>query len=45
MATGATIDEVEENMHEAIEMHVQGLLADKISVPESHSLAEYVVVK
>ncbi len=45
MATGATIEEVEENMHGAVEMHVQGLLEDKISIPESHSLAEYVVVK
>lgn len=44
VATGATREEAEKNMYEAIEMHVQGLLEDNVSVPESKSFAEYVAV-
>jgi predicted RNase H-like HicB family nuclease len=44
VATGQTREDVEENMHEAIQMHVQGLEEDKVSVPQSHSFAEYVAV-
>ena len=44
VATGATRDEVEWNMHEAIEMHVHGLREDGLTVPESVSFAEYVAV-
>lgn len=45
VATGATRDEAERDMHEAIEMHVQGLLEDGQSVPESLSFAEYVAIR
>jgi Uncharacterized conserved protein len=45
VATGTTREEVERNMHEAIEMHVCGLREDDLPVPESSSFAEYVVVK
>jgi len=45
IATGATLEEVEKNMHEAIEMHIKGLTEDKVSIPKSTSFAEYVVVK
>jgi len=31
-------------MQEAIEMHVRGLKDDNLPIPESHSLAEYVVL-
>lgn len=44
VATGATREEVGKNMHEAIEMHVKGLLEDKLPIPESQSFAEYVEV-
>jgi len=44
VATGATREEVERNMHEAIEMHVRGLEEDHLPIPESHSFAEYVAV-
>ena len=44
VATGATREEAEKNMYEAIEMHIQGLLEDKLPVPESKSFAEYVAV-
>jgi predicted RNase H-like HicB family nuclease len=44
IATGSTREEVERNMHEAIELHVRGLLEDNLPIPESTSFAEYVVV-
>ena len=45
VATGATREEAERNMHEAIEMHVRGLLEDNLPIPESNSFAEYVAVE
>lgn len=45
VATGATREETEENMHEAVEAHVRGLLEDGLPVPESSSFAEYVAVE
>jgi len=45
VATGATQEETEKNMHEAIEMHIQGLKDDKLPIPVSTSVAEYVVVR
>jgi predicted RNase H-like HicB family nuclease len=45
VATGATREEAERNMHEAIEMHVKGLIEDNLPVPESTSFAEYIAVK
>ena len=44
IATGSTREETERRMHEAIEMHVQGLLADGDPVPESRAFAEYMAV-
>ena len=44
VATGATREEAEKNMYEAIETHIQGLLEDKLPIPESKSFAEYVAV-
>jgi len=44
VATGATREEAECNMHEAIELHVKGLLDDNLPVPDSNSFAEYVAV-
>lgn len=44
IATGATHEEAERNMHEAIEMHVRGLLEDNLPIPETTSFAEYVAV-
>ncbi len=45
VATGATREEAERNMHEAIEMHVKGLREDRLPIPESHSFAEYVAIQ
>jgi predicted RNase H-like HicB family nuclease len=44
VATGATLEEVKQNMHEAIESHVCGLLEDNLPIPESTSSAEYITV-
>ena len=44
IATGTTREEAAENMHKAIELHLQGLQEDGLPVPESHSFAEYVAV-
>jgi len=45
VATGATREEAEQNMHEAIELHLQGLKEDGLSIPQSTSFAEYVAVR
>jgi predicted RNase H-like HicB family nuclease len=45
VATGATREEVEANMSEALQMHVEGLREDGLPIPESESFAEYVLVK
>ena len=44
VATGRTREEAAQNMHEAIEMHVQGMIEDKLPIPESHTFAEYIAV-
>jgi predicted RNase H-like HicB family nuclease len=44
VATGDTRETVERNRHKAIELHIHGLRADKLPVPESSSFAEYVAV-
>ena len=44
VATGAAREEAEQNMHEAIQLHVRGLIEDGLPVPESESFAEYFVI-
>jgi predicted RNase H-like HicB family nuclease len=44
VATGKTRDQAARNMHEAIGLHVRGLLEDKLPVPQSLSFAEYVAL-
>ena len=44
VATGKTAQETELNMHEALEMHVQGMIEDKMPIPESVTFAEYIAV-
>lgn len=44
IATGKTREEIEKNMHEAIQLHVEGLLEDQIAIPRSRSFAEYMAV-
>ena len=44
IATGNTREEVEINMHEAIAMHIEGLLEDNLPIPKSNSYAEFIAV-
>ena len=44
VATGETREDTERNMHEAVQMHVQGLIEDGLPIPESESFAEYIAV-
>ena len=44
VATGATREEAETNVYGAIQMHIEGLKEDGLSIPSSTAIAEYVVV-
>ena len=44
IATGATREEVEKNMHEAMAMHVQGMKEDRQPIPPTSSFAEYIAI-
>lgn len=44
IATGATREDAEKNMYEAIKMHVEGMNEDNLPIPECQSFAEYVAV-
>lgn len=44
VATGSTKQEVEQNMREAIEFHVEGLRQEGYSVPQPSSYSTYVDV-
>jgi len=34
----------ERNMHEAVQMHIQGMIEEKFPIPKSVALAEYIAV-
>ena len=42
VATGATKEEAEQNIREAIRFHVDGLREDGLPIPEPTSVCEYV---
>jgi len=44
VATGATVEETEQLLREAIELHVEGMREDGLSIPEPSSQVEYVEV-
>ncbi len=44
ITTGATLEEVQANMREAIAFHIEGLKEDGLPIPEPTSLCEYVDV-
>lgn len=44
VATGDTQERAEHNMHQALEMHVHGLMEDGECIPEPSAIAEYVTV-
>jgi predicted RNase H-like HicB family nuclease len=45
IATGTNREEAEQNMYQAIEMHINGLREDGLPVPESTSFAEYMAIQ
>lgn len=44
IATGKTQEEVVLNMHEAIELHIQGMREDKLPIPKANAFAEFIAV-
>ena len=42
VATGATRDDVEREMREAIAFHLEGMRAEGLSTPSPHTYAAYV---
>jgi predicted RNase H-like HicB family nuclease len=44
VTTGVTIEEVEREIQEAIEFHLEGLRADGLPIPAPSSRVEYVEV-
>jgi predicted RNase H-like HicB family nuclease len=42
VATGATIEEVESQIREAIEFHLDGLRDDGLPIPQAASRVEYI---
>ncbi|MFB2838335.1 type II toxin-antitoxin system HicB family antitoxin [Floridanema evergladense] len=44
VATGVTIEEVEQQIKEAISFHLEGLREEGLPIPEATTLCEYVQV-
>lgn len=44
VSTGATCEELEQNMREAIEFHLDGLKAERLEIPKSTTSSAYVEV-
>ena len=44
VSTGATREEVEQNMHEAVEFHLDGLKLEGLEIPQPTTSSAYVEV-
>lgn len=44
VATGATVEETEHEIREAIEFHIEGLIEDGLPVPQPVSIVEYLEI-
>jgi predicted RNase H-like HicB family nuclease len=44
VATGSTVEELEAQMREAIEFHLDGLREDGVPIPQPSSRVEYIEV-
>ena len=42
ITTGKTVEEIEQNILEAIELHLEGMMEDGDSIPEPHTDVRYV---
>jgi len=43
VATGSTKKETEKNLYSAIEMHIKGMIDDKVPIPKPTASSEYLV--
>jgi predicted RNase H-like HicB family nuclease len=39
VATGSTVEETERKIHEAIELHIEGMMEDGVPIPQPTSIA------
>lgn len=44
VSTGANLEEAEQNMHEAIDFHLEGLRQEGLPIPQPSSASAYVEV-
>lgn len=44
VATGATVEETEKSIREAMEFHLEGIREDGLSIPQPSSQVEYIEV-
>ncbi|MCK9620080.1 MAG: type II toxin-antitoxin system HicB family antitoxin [Methylobacter sp.] len=44
VATGGTLEEVEHEIREAMEFHIEGLVEDGLPIPEPASVVQYVEI-
>lgn len=44
VATGATVEEAEHELREAIGFHIEGLVEDGLPIPQPASIVEYIEV-
>ena len=44
IATGQTVKEIEKEIREAIEFHIEGLREDGLNIPQPTSIVEYLEV-
>ena len=44
VATGKTVEEAEDQMHEAIQLHIEGLREDGLPVPPPQAHSEYMAI-
>ena len=44
IATGQTIEETEQQLREAIELHIEGMIEDGLPIPEPNSHVEYIEI-
>ena len=44
VATGFTVEEIEREIREAIEFHIEGLIEDGLPIPQPTSIVEYLEI-
>jgi len=42
ITTGKTVEEIEQNIREAIELHLEGMIEDGLPIPEATTAVSYV---